>query len=89
MGSRNIGYRIQWYVTFSNYLIFSKKFEGEHDVNTQFTYKHQTEVNDASCAAMLNNEMWIFGGRNNPRQVNFELFDIRERQIIIKYKYLK
>ena len=41
------------------------------DALTRFTYQTGTEVFH-SCAATLNNEMFVFGGRNQKRQVNIE-----------------
>ena len=38
------------------------------DALTRFTYQTGTEVFH-SCAATLNNEMFVFGGRNQKRQV--------------------
>ena len=40
----------------------------DDDIN--FTIEDNTEVDD-SCAASLNDEMWVFGGIHKKRQVNF------------------
>ena len=40
----------------------------DDDIN--FTFESNTEVYE-SCAASLNDEMWVFGGTNIQRQVNF------------------
>ena len=42
----------------------------DDDIN--FTYDDNTEV-DRSCAASLNDEMWVLGGYPNKRQVNLKL----------------
>ena len=39
----------------------------DDDIN--FTYEDNTEA-EGSCAATLNDEMWVFGGSNKKRQVN-------------------
>ena len=44
---------------------------GEVDDNINFTYDANTEVY-YSCAASLNDEMWVFGGYYKRRQVNFK-----------------
>ena len=44
------------------------------DIN--FTYDANTEVY-RSCAASLNDEMWVFGGDDQRRQVNFKCPDNR------------
>ena len=49
---------------------------GEVDDDINFTYEETTEVY-YSCAASLNDEMWIFGGYYQRRQVNFKLLDNR------------
>ena len=41
----------------------------DDDIN--FTYDANTEV-DYSCAATLNDEMWILGGNSQQRQVNLK-----------------
>ena len=38
-----------------------------NDIN--FVYDASTEV-EGSCAASINDEMFVFGGRNKKRQVN-------------------
>ena len=42
------------------------------DIN--FTYEANTEVH-YSCAASLNDKMWVFGGSIEKRQVNLKLSD--------------
>ena len=42
----------------------------DDDIN--FTYEDNTEV-FYSCAASLNDEMWVFGGNSKKRQVNSKL----------------
>ena len=44
---------------------------GEVDDDINFSYGANTEVHD-SCAASMNDEMWVFGGHSKRRQVNFE-----------------
>ena len=44
---------------------------GEIDDDINFTYDTNTEVY-YSCAASLNGEMWVLGGYNHKRQVNFK-----------------
>ena len=44
----------------------------DDDIN--FTYDADTEVH-YSCAASLNDEMWVLGGSSNKRQVNLKLSD--------------
>ena len=44
---------------------------GEVDDDISFTYDAMTEVY-YSCAASLNGEMWVLGGYNHKRQVNFK-----------------
>ena len=44
---------------------------GEVDDDINFTYDAKTEV-FYSCAASLNDEMWVLGGENQKRQVNFK-----------------
>ena len=46
----------------------------DDDIN--FTYEENTEV-DFSCAASLNDEMWVLGGYKKKRQVNLKLLDKR------------
>ena len=41
----------------------------DDDIN--FVYNDNTEVYN-SCAASLEDEMWVLGGRNQLRQVNFK-----------------
>ena len=41
----------------------------DDDIN--FTYNTNTEV-DFSCAASLNDEMWVFGGYYQEQQVKFK-----------------
>ena len=43
-------------------------FEGNVDDDTVFTYDDNTEVY-ASCAATLQSEFWVVGGRYKERQV--------------------
>ena len=43
-------------------------FLGEFDDDIDFTYDTNTEVY-LSCTAALNDEMWVLGGNNRPRQV--------------------
>ena len=45
---------------------------GEVDDDINFTYDTNTEVY-RSCAASLNNEMWVLGGSSKQRQVNLKL----------------
>ena len=47
---------------------------GEVDDDIDFSYEDNTEVY-YSCAASLNNEMWVFGGSAKKRQVNFNWTD--------------
>ena len=42
---------------------------GNVDDDINFTFEANTEVS-RSCAATLNNEMWVFGGWSKTRQVN-------------------
>jgi len=44
-------------------------YSGEVDNDINFTYETNTEV-EGSCAASLNDEMWVFGGTSQTRQVN-------------------
>ena len=44
----------------------------DDDIN--FTYDANTEVY-YSCAALLDDEMWVFGGSSKKRQVNVNLSD--------------
>ena len=43
------------------------------DIN--FTYEENTDVYE-SCAASLNDEMWVLGGYTKKIQVNLKLLDI-------------
>ena len=47
----------------------NKNTLGEVDDDINFTYEANTEAY-FSCAASLNDEMWVFGGYNQRRQVN-------------------
>ena len=47
---------------------------GELDDDINFTFEDNTEV-FYSCAASLNDEMWVLGGYNKRRQVNLKLLD--------------
>ena len=49
---------------------------GEVDDDINFTFEDNTDV-VYSCAASLNDEMWVLGGANKKRQVNLKLFDKR------------
>ena len=49
---------------------------GEVDDDINFTYEENTEVY-FSCAASLNDEMWVLGGGNRKRQVNVKFLDKR------------
>ena len=49
---------------------------GEVDDDINFTFEDNTELY-YSCAASLNDEMWILGGGNKERQVNLKLLDKR------------
>ena len=49
---------------------------GEVDDDINFTFEDNTEV-FYSCAASLNDEMWVLGGSNQKRQVNLKLRDKR------------
>ena len=49
---------------------YNKNILGETDDDINFTYEANTEVYE-SCAASLNDEMWVLGGHNQKRQVNF------------------
>ena len=49
---------------------------GEVDDDINFTYEDNTQVY-RSCAASLNDEMWVLGGNNQRRQVNPKLLDKR------------
>ena len=57
---------------FSFFIFFKKKIlnSGVVDDDINFTFEDNTEVY-ASCAASLSDEMWVFGGANEKRQVNF------------------
>ena len=48
----------------------NKNTLGEVDDDINFTYEDNTQAY-GSCAATLNDEMWVFGGRYKKRQVNF------------------
>ena len=45
-------------------------YSGEVDDDINFTYEDNNVV-DGSCAASLHDEMWVLGGFNKKRQVNF------------------
>ena len=45
---------------------------GEVDDDINFTYEDNTQVY-RSCAASLNDEMWVLGGYEKKRQVNLKL----------------
>ena len=62
-----IGYKGKPYPVF--YLIWPY-YLGEVDDEINFTFDDNTEV-DRSCAATLNDEMWILGGYHKIRQVSF------------------
>ena len=47
----------------------NKNISGEVDDDINFTYEDNTEA-EGSCAATLNDEMWVFGGYYQRRQVN-------------------
>ena len=47
---------------------------GEVDDDINFTYEDNTQVY-RSCAASLNDEMWVLGGYTKKRQVNLKLLD--------------
>ena len=49
---------------------------GEVDDDINFTFEDNTDV-EFSCAASLNDEMWVLGGNYKKRQVNLKLFDKR------------
>ena len=49
----------------------NKNIEGEVDDDINFTYEANTEVS-WSCAATLNDEMWVLGGNFQRRQVIFK-----------------
>ena len=49
---------------------------GEVDDDINFTFEDNTEV-FFSCAASLNDEMWVLGGVYKRRQVNLKLLDKR------------
>ena len=49
---------------------------GEVDDDINFTFEDNTDTY-ASCAASLNDEMWVLGGYNKERQVNPTLLDKR------------
>ena len=46
----------------------------DDDIN--FNYEDNTEVS-GSCAASLNDEMWVLGGSHKQRQVNLQLLNKR------------
>ena len=50
---------------------YSNNILGEVDDDINFSYEENTEV-DYSCAASLNNDMWVFGGTYKTHQVSFE-----------------
>ena len=49
----------------------NKNISGEVDDDINITYEDNTEVYN-TCAASLNDEMWVFGGLNQRRQVYFK-----------------
>ena len=49
----------------------NKNILGEVDDDIDFSYEANTQVS-LSCAASLNDEMWVFGGNSKKRQVNFK-----------------
>ena len=58
------------FVSFINFSYNDTIYSGEVDDDINFTYETGTEV-FGSCAASLNDEMWVFGGYYQKRQVNF------------------
>ena len=52
-------------------LLDSNIIQGQIDDDINFTYDANTEVY-GSCTASLNNEMFVFGGHNEKRQVPFQ-----------------
>ena len=58
-----------------HFIWWNKIILGEVDDDINFTYDANTEVY-YSCAASLNDEMWVLGGQYKKRQVNFNLTDI-------------
>ena len=52
----------------------SKILSGEIDDDINFTYEDAEAY--GSCAAIVNNEMYVFGGANQKRQVKFFVCDM-------------
>ena len=52
----------------------NKNILGEVDDNINFNYEDNTQVS-GSCAASFNDEMWVFGGWKEKRQVSFKWTD--------------
>ena len=75
-----IGYngKLHLNITLSSFFIANdnNNILGEVDDDINFTFEDNTELY-YSCAASLNDEMWILGGGNKERQVNLKLLDKR------------
>ena len=75
-----IGYngKLHLNITLSSLFIANdnNNISGEVDDDINFTFEEKTEV-FLSCAASLNDEMWVFGGWYKERQVNPKLLDKR------------
>ena len=56
---------------------------GEYDDDIDFTYDTNTETYK-SCSAILNDEMYVFGGGTHKRQVNFWKRELLLNNIIDK-----
>ena len=79
-----------------NYLFYQQEYNiihsGEVDNDINFTYETNTEVY-ASCAALLDDEMWILGGYSKKRPVNLQWIDYKAEffniQMLTENKNLK
>ena len=61
----------------------NKNILGEVDDDIDFSYEANTQVS-LSCAASLNDEMWVFGGYNKKRQVNLNTLTIVQTKMIVR-----
>ena len=64
-----IGYSGKENLILLSFLIYNTINSGEVDDDINFTFEDNTEVY-GSCAALLHDKMWVFGGQNKKRQVN-------------------
>jgi len=75
-----IGYNGKLHLNITLSLLFiandNNNILGEVDDDINFTFEDNTEF-ECSCAASLNDEMWVLGGANKKRQVYFILIDNR------------